>query len=142
VLWILRHWVMDICDEIRSARGSGCTRCGVVDGRMELVEAARVFGLVADSGIYRSIGRAEADAIGAHILHVDLAYGSEIMSLARAADLWRQFMLLFQGQDVCFATNAGAEAGSWMPATHATFDMGVLVIAGTRVGCLWVEDED
>jgi hypothetical protein len=64
------------------------------------------------------------------------------MSLARAADLWRQFMMLFQGQDVCFATNAGAEAGSWMPATHATFDMGVLVIAGTRVGCLWVEDED
>jgi hypothetical protein len=51
-------------------------------------------------------------------------------------------MLLFPGQDVCFATNAGAEAGSWMPATHATFDMGVLVIGATRVGCLWVEDED
>jgi hypothetical protein len=107
-----------------------------------VVDAARVFGLVADGGIYRSIGRAEADAIATHVLHVELAYGSEVMSLARAADLWRQFMTSFRGQDVCFATNAGAEAGSWMPATHSTFDMGVLVIGATRVGCLWVDDED
>jgi len=37
---------------------------------------------------------------------------------------------------------SAAEAGSWMPATQSTFDMGVLVIGATRVGCLWVEDED
>jgi hypothetical protein len=109
---------------------------------MSIVEAARTFGLADDDAIFRSIEMAEAEEIATYILHVDLAYRSEIMSRARAADLWRHFMQLFQGQEVEFATNAGAQAGSWMPATKATFDMGVLVIGPTRAGCLWVEDED
>jgi hypothetical protein len=109
---------------------------------MSIVEAARIFGLADDNAIFRSIERGEADEIATYILHADLAYGSEIMSRVRAADLWRHFMELFQGQEVTFATNAGAQSGSWMPATKATFDMGVLVIGTTRAGCLWVEDED
>jgi hypothetical protein len=133
---------MHICAKIRRARRRGNTRCRVVDGRMSIVEAARVFGLADDDAIFRSIERAEAEEVATYILHVDLAYRSEIMSRARAADLWRHFMQLFQGQEVEFATNAGAQAGSWMPATKATFDMGVLVIGPTRAGCLWVEDED
>jgi len=30
----------------------------------------------------------------------------------------------------------------WTPATDATFDMGLLVIAPNKVGCLWIEEED
>ena len=31
---------------------------------------------------------------------------------------------------------------AWIPATTATFDAGILVVGGSRAGCLWVEDED
>ena len=133
---------MDICAKIRRARHCGNTRCSIADGRMSIVEAARIFGLADDNAIFRSIERAEADEIATYVLHADMAYSAEIMSRAHAADLWRHFMELFQGQEVEFATNAGAHSGSWMPATNATFDMGVLVIGTTRAGCLWVEDED
>jgi hypothetical protein len=109
---------------------------------MSVVEAARTFGLADDGAIFRSIGRGEADAIATRILHTDLAYGSKIMPRARAAHLWQRFVETFEGQDVEFATNAREDACSWMPATNATFDLGVLVMGTTSTGCLWVEDED
>jgi hypothetical protein len=114
---------------------------------MSVAEVARAFGLADDGAIYRSIDSVEANAIATHVLHADLAYGSEIMSVSDAADLWRQFVALFDGQNVGFVTNVGPESGSWTtfswtPATPATFDMGVLVVGATKAGCLWVEDED
>ena len=133
---------MDICDRIRRARRAGKTHCSIVSGRMNVVEAARTFGLADDSAIFRTIGRVEADAIATRILHTDLAYGLKIMALPRAAHLWQRFMEVFEGQDVEFSTNAGTDACSWMPATKATFDLGVIVIGTTSTGCLWVEDED
>jgi hypothetical protein len=133
---------MDICDRIKRARRAGKTHCGIVKGRMAVSEAARTFGLADDSAIFRSIEKAEADAIATRVLHTDLAYGSKIMALARAKHLWQRFLEVFEGQEVEFATNAGTDAWSWMPATKATFDLGVLVIGTTSTGCLWVEDED
>jgi hypothetical protein len=114
---------------------------------MSVDEVARAFGLADDTAIYRPIGSAEAEVIASRLLHSDLAYGVEMMSPSDAADLWRQFMALFAGQDVEFVTirddtDFGAGSYSWAPATTATFDMGVLVIGATRAGCLWVEDED
>jgi hypothetical protein len=133
---------MEICDQIRRERRAGITRCAVVDGQVTIVEAARVFDLADDPALYRDIGRAEADAIASHILEADLAYRSNIMSAARAAELWARFMALFEGQDAKFATNASAYLDAWTPATEATFDLGVLVIGTSKAGCLWVEDED
>jgi len=133
---------MDICNKIRKARRRGKTRCNVVDGRMSVVEAARAFGLAEDKATYRSVGSTEAEEIAVHILRADLAYSLKIMSVLRAADLWRQFMALFEGQNVEFATNVLADPTNWMPATQATFDMGVLVMGSSKTGCLWVEDED
>jgi len=132
---------MNVCDEIRRAH-KGRTRCEIVDRCMSVVEAAKLIGLAEDASIYRVIEKKEADEIATYILHVSLAYGVEIMSRSSAADLWQQFLALFQGQDVTFATNVGLPHNSWNPATDATFDMGVLVLGATRVGCLWVEDED
>jgi hypothetical protein len=109
---------------------------------MCVVDAARTFGLANDRAIYRSIERAEANAIATHVLHVGLAHGSVIMEVAHAAGLWQRFVALFHGQDVSFATNTCADVTSWKPATQATFDMGVLVIGTTKVGCLWVEEDD
>lgn len=138
---------IDICGRIRRARRFGNTRCGIVEGRKSVHEIARAFGLSDDNAIYRLIGSAEADAIAIRLLHTDLAYGAEIMSLSDAAALWCEFKALFDGQDVEFVTNQGVidiGAGyySWTSATAATFDLGILVICATRAGCLWVEDED
>jgi hypothetical protein len=109
---------------------------------MSLVEVARAFELADDPAIYRPIRRGEADRIATDVLATGLAYGSHIMSSTDAADRWRQFLALFQGQDVSFFTNTVADAQSRNPATDATFDMGILVIGATRAGCLWVEEED
>jgi hypothetical protein len=109
---------------------------------MSVVEIARVFGLADDSRIYRSIGIIEAGEIVAHVLCADLAYGSVMMSVSRAADLWKQFLALFDGEGIKFVTNAGTQLDSWDPATQATFDMGVIVVGTAKAGCLWVEDED
>jgi hypothetical protein len=133
---------MHICEEIRRARRLGSTRCRVLDGRMNLAEAARSFALADDPAIYKAIGREEASAIAIHVLATELAYGANIMSAFRAADLWQRFMALFHGHDVSLFTNAAVDAQSWTPATDATFDMGILVIGATKAGCLWVEDED
>jgi hypothetical protein len=64
------------------------------------------------------------------------------MSVSRALQLWQQFMAWFDDKAVKFATNAAEGLNAWTPVTGATFDMGVLVIGATKVGCLWVEGED
>ena len=109
---------------------------------MTAAEVARAFDLADDPIIYRSIGCAEADRIATRLLGADLAYDKQIMSASMAAELWQQFMALFDGQDVEFVSNTDAQTVAWTPATPATFDMGVLVIGTSKAGCLWVEDED
>jgi hypothetical protein len=134
---------MQICEQIRAERRFGKILCGVVDGRMTIIEVARAFGLADDSAIYRPIDRTGADTLARRILQTDLAYRSEIMDASRAARLWEQFMAMFDEQDVKFATNVISPTNwNWAPATSATIDMGVLVIGSARAGCLWVEDED
>jgi hypothetical protein len=133
---------MSIFNQIQSERRSGRTKCGVVAGKLTLVELVRAFELSNDIAIYRSVERVEADAIATHILEIDLAYGLRIMTPPRAMELWQGFMDAFEGQEVSFATNVWTGMKSWNRATEATFDMGVLVIGPNAGGCLWVEDED
>lgn len=133
---------LDICREIRSARAVGHVRCGVIAGRMSIGDAAASFGLARNSAIYRAIPRTEADAIAIHVLHMGRAHPSTIMKRDTAVDLWQKFIALFEEQETVFATNASADLASWTPATQATFDIGVLVLGSTKVGCFWVEEED
>jgi|KBSSwiStaDraftv2_1062776.scaffolds.fasta_scaffold76394_3 hypothetical protein len=130
-----------ICSEIRRARWVGHTRCDVIEGRINLIEAARAFNLADDDTVYRSVGAEEACALAIHLLHTGLAHPGEIMSVERATELWREFIGLFAGQDVQLLTNT-LHSTRWTPATDATFDMGLLVIAPNKVGCLWIEEED
>jgi hypothetical protein len=131
-----------ICDRIRRERRFGSVRCGIVEGKLSVVETACAFGLAGDSTTYRSISGTEASTIATRVLRIGMAHRLEIMSAPRAADLWQQFLALFYGQEVEFASNTGTFPDSWTPATSATFDMGVLVVGTTTVGCLWVEEED
>jgi hypothetical protein len=133
---------IEICDEIRRARWIGRTRCDVLDGTMNLIEAASAFKLTSDMTRYRGIGTQEAEAIAVRLLRTGLAYQTEIMSKERATELWRRFLEQFQDQDMQLFTNTKGDAGSWTSATSATFDMGVVVIGKTGAGCLWVEEED
>jgi hypothetical protein len=143
---------MHICDQILGERRVGRTRCRVVDGPLNLAEAASTFGLADDLAVYRSIDRMAAGTIAVRILRAGLAHLSEIMPMSRAEHLWQQFLDMVQGQEVTYATNVGTFPTPWNelinetysvnPATGATFDMGVLVFGIATVGCLWVEEED
>jgi hypothetical protein len=143
---------MDICEQIRAERAAGITRCFVLARAMNVREAARAFGLCDDVATYRVIQKAEADTIACQLLQTSLAYRTALMTAARASQLWEQFLELFAGQAIQFATNLGEVSGcfdlssehafSFSPATTATLDLGVIVLGTSNTGCLWVEEED
>jgi hypothetical protein len=95
----------------------------------------------------------EAASIVQHVLHRDLAYNLEIMPEARAATLTIRFFELFSPAaryftNATFRRDTEVSAGtvwwvtSWEPLSTATFDAGVVCVDATRIGILWVADED
>lgn len=112
---------------------------------MTLVELATRFGLIFASDTYREISKDQAEAVAKRVLYCDLAYDSEIMTTTAAQALASRFLDCFD-ESTQYYTNgdyyANGSSHSWNPATTATFDTGILVIGKSRVGCLWVEDED
>lgn len=92
------------------------------------------------------INREEAQKILLLILTKDLAYNTNLMSLAEAEQLLLRFFSFFTA-DCQFFTNASFNKGysrikSWNSITKATFDTGVVIVNTHRIGILWVEDED
>jgi hypothetical protein len=132
----------EICRQIQSERRFGHTRCGVIEGELTLAAVASGFGLLDQADAYIEIERTEATSIAISILSRDLAYDTEIMSPARAAALWQQFLQGFNGQTLQLFSNGRSGCSQWSPATKSTFDMGVLTVGESSSGCLWVEDED
>ena len=85
------------------------------------------------------------------LLERDLAYGGQVMSLATAKELSREFVSLFSSCSFFYANGdfpppeayrEGGWAGSWDPVTRATFDTGVVGVDNAHAGLLWIEDED
>lgn len=111
---------------------------------------AAAFGLSTDAKCYTEIDAELARANLVHILHSDLAYDSQIMSLERAEELASQFIQEFGRPPCRFFTNGRFEqdAGGGLflrtfhPATEATFETGVLVLGSAESACVWVADED
>lgn len=87
----------------------------------------------------------EAHQLATRVLHADLAYESPMMT-AEQADLLARRFLSACGHDAVFVTNGtlgrDRTGGGWSPLTTATFDTGVIGISASRLGLLWVEDED
>ncbi len=83
----------------------------------------------------------EASEVLSTILWRDMAYDNPIMEKAQAEQLTTRFLALFPDRPRFF-TNRDRRYKSWMPATDATFDMGVIALTTNRVGMLWCEDED
>lgn len=136
-----------ICDEIETTRDCGVVHCHIIEEfPMSLDELAPRFRLLFTPCTYREIGKEQAEKVAKRILHCDLAYDSELMTERKAEQLASRFLGYFEEKDTQYYTNGGyytdAESHAWHPATYATFDTGILVVAKSRSGCLWVEDED
>lgn len=120
-------------------------RCGASDARW-VAGVARAFGLKRDPEIYREIDRAEARTILVGLLRRDLAYGVEVMPVEKARALVKRFLAEHATPGCRYFTNKWLHAPpvgwSWIPATKATFDLGVLVVGESSSACLWVEEED
>lgn len=100
----------------------------------------------------------EVDTLGARkiierILHRDLAYDSEQMHETDANNLANGVMSFF-GRNAKFYTNGNFDddyvtisptvvrGPTWRPITGATFDTGIVFVDESRIGLIWVEDED
>jgi hypothetical protein len=142
---------MDNLETIRKERTTGRVLGGTVAGRAKsAAELAASFGLSADPACYRTVDAELARAIVVGILHRDLAYGTRLMSLAKAEELAGAFIDRYAKAGASLYTNAEfkRDAGAglvmtrWNPATSATFDTGVLIIAAPESACVWIAEED
>lgn len=89
------------------------------------------------------------------LLHQDLAYDVEIMPLKKATSFANRFFSIFSSEAAYFSnstwnkneystTENNFEFGlsSWTSLTDATFDSGIIVCDGDRIGIAWFADED
>ena len=68
------------------------------------------------------------------------------MSETKAEELTTRFLDCFDKESAQYYTNGDFyeinPTHGWNPTTNATFDTGILIVSKSKVGCLWVEDED
>ena len=143
---------MDVFDTIKKERNKGAVYCGTLPKAESATKLAAAFSLSDKPACYRSTDIDMARAILSEILHRDLAYGTRLMSQARAEELSTTFMQRFAKPGTRFFTNAdfkrdagaGLVLAGWNPATTATFDTGILALGapGSESACVWVADED
>lgn len=145
----------DLCSEIVSNRDSFC-------GKATCLVEKRSFDAVNESiavtidrfmqqvgllgGVNDEISRKQAEEIICYILNKDLAHSVEISQIDYARKHASNFLELF-GDDAKFFSNGmltGKVKGlkQWYPASLATFDTGVVCLDSSKIGILWVEDED
>lgn len=109
--------------------------------RTELVDHfVEKCGLLGLGENWREISRDEAQCIATRILNRDMAYGVELMKLDRARLLAASLVGIF---DVTgrFYTNQ-CKNGGFSPISDSSFDTGIVCVDVTRLGILWVQDED
>ena len=121
---------------------------------VELVDAFVVrFGFRPLAGRWSEVDRCEAADIVQRILQRDLAYNAEIMARERAERLTSRFFQLFPTgaryfTNATFSPNPITSASStsvvasWESISKSTFDTGVICADHTRIGIVWVQDED
>jgi hypothetical protein len=145
---------MGVAEDIIAARACGSVRCGLSSQASSTVqELAREFGLLDEPSCYKEIDKSAALHLIRMVLHSDMAYNTEVMAEARAAELADRFLAQFDQGTRYFSNGTwhlpsvvrpdGVVSGAtWDPVTPATLDTGVLAVGPERSGCLWVEDED
>lgn len=130
--------------EINQMRDCGTPILGIKrhDKQAGIGEMAALFGLRNSDDIYNEISLEEASASLTYLLHQDMAYNVEIISLEKARSYTSRFMNLIDPRKTHFYTNRRLGSPHWKPATHATFDSGLLIIQEEDIICIWFKDED
>ena len=102
---------------------------------------------------WREVDASSAGKIIQRILHRDLAYDSELMLQSDAKTLTDRMISLFSSkakyytndtfdQDAIVVGPEVKRGPSWHPITKATFDTGIVFVDKSRIGLIWVEDEN
>ncbi len=138
---------MNVYDEINDARNCGVVHCGMITSEsITLAELATQFGLSFTPEKYHEISKLQAESVAKHILYRDLAYDVELMPKSEVQKLTNRFFDCFNEDNTRYYTNgdyySAKSEHKWNSATAATFDTGILIVSRSKVGCLWVEDED
>lgn len=148
-----------ICDAIARQRKYGHPTCAVDDRataadpasyRAVLDDFVATFGFTGLGDGWIEVSIQTAKTLAREILRKDLAYRIAMMSEDEATLHTERFFALFDAS-VRYFTNGNLVVhdadpteitGSWIPITRATFDAGVVCLGSSRIGILWVEDED
>jgi hypothetical protein len=105
------------------------------------------------SGAWQLVSPSDARTILERVLARDLAYNGPVMADSSASKLSDRFLALFDVDVLCL-TNGTYHIPSvqsskqvrvgptWNPISESTFDTGVVCVDNSRIGILWVEDED
>lgn len=149
---------MRLIERILQRRDAGRTTCAVVERRGSDSAAAIVDQVVQAHGFrgiataWHEISASDAHAIVTALLHRDLAYEEEIMSLTAAADLATEFFDLVPEPHAYFtngewttnhdANHEPAALLSWDPISDAAFDSGVVCLGDGSTALFWIEDEE
>jgi hypothetical protein len=139
-------------EEVQFHRRCGEVICKVAAGSVEdPLAAAKWLGLTDPELALDAIDFERATETAVAILVRDLAYEAELMPEAKARELVGRFLDQCGAEEpgTRFFTNVSDEflvpgrmSWSFSSATSATFDAGILVLTPSRMGCLWVSDED
>lgn len=149
---------MNVIERILQHRDAGHTTCAVVDlpghatGPSAVDHVVQAHGFRKITTEWHEVSATDAHAIVTTLLHRDLAYGEEIMSLQTAAEFATQLFDLVPEPHAYFTNGewtmqADADHGvatlhGFDPISDATLDSGVVCIGDGRAALLWVQDED
>jgi hypothetical protein len=102
------------------------------------------FGFLPLGHEWRYINKKEATRILRFILESGLAYGTTLMTPARADLLADSFLRLFSRTESRYCSNGllTRSGGSSNPITNSTFDHGIVAYDDQNIGIAWVQDED
>ena len=149
---------MNAVDATRQHRTSGRVSCVLLPhagaaSATDLADlAVQSVGLRALEDAWLEISESDAESIATGILHRDLAYHTEIMPLALAAELASELLSQVPQPMTCFTNGDWAEAFSenlesldsvgFDPISDAALDAGIICVGDGVTALLWVEDED
>ncbi|MBK9977321.1 MAG: hypothetical protein IPP20_05225 [Gemmatimonadetes bacterium] len=149
---------MNPVTDIRERRNVGRVSCALIphtlsESAMDLADrAVQSVGLRALEDAWLEISESDAESIATGILHRDLAYHTEIMPLALAAELASELLSQVPQPMTCFTNGDWAEAFSenlesldsvgFDPISDAALDAGIICVGDGVTALLWVEDED
>ena len=140
-----------LLDELHAQGSIGTAfHFGILDARLGSAdEAALAFNLRPLGIGWRAISREASREVLEDILAQDFVFGRCRLAQEDTVRATNEFLEAFPEEALFFTNgvwianaNGHRQLSEWSPATDATFDSGILVLAPGQIGVVWVEDED